>query len=334
MANGFSDDDYEYHRNVFLNKLFEFIDDRKELSAEEVIEKSKKIIYDYKKYYDDGDYDKDMIKNLQQDLEWYESIVKSETILKKKVKVEEQQQIKKDIKTLEFKYQTSLWKKLFNQRSFNNELYGQALLHVTIGIIFNIKVPVKRSQFIWARTSLFYVQRSRSGKNEGMYFVEDVLNKLRKNGKSIEILRLGKQTDPTLVNRYAVINRKGIVEVKKDSNGKPEIIHGKLEQSDLVWQPEANYLLNPTSYNDEAINIHLNLLEADGTYTKELEQWKGLQAITKGGNYALVAITRPVENIKKHIAYNGLLQRCIFMPRHLARQERRKMLGMVALNIN
>ena len=39
MANGFSDDDYEYHRNIFLNKLFEFIDERKELSPEEVIEK-------------------------------------------------------------------------------------------------------------------------------------------------------------------------------------------------------------------------------------------------------------------------------------------------------
>ncbi|MEK6882927.1 MAG: hypothetical protein AABY22_25105, partial [Nanoarchaeota archaeon] len=206
-----------------------------------------------------------------------------------------------------------------------------------------ILVPVKNNRFIWARPSLFYIQRSRSGKNEGMYFVEDVLKLLSKktikNGKVIKVrpitfLRLGKQTDPTLLNRYIVVSIKGTQDVKRDSKGNPIILQGKLEQNDLIWQPEANYLLNPTNYNEESINIHLNLLETDGKYIKELQQWGGLSTETKGGNYALIAITRPVKDIKEHIAYNGLLQRCLFMPRLLTREERRKMLEDVALNLN
>ena len=102
--------------------------------------------------------------------------------------------------------------------------------------------------------------------------------------------------------------------------------------SDLVWYPEANYLLNPSGKdNQEAINIHLNLLETEGTFTKELVQWGGLSTVTKGGNYSLVAITRPIEDIKKHIVYNGLLQRCIFIPRKLTKLDRKMMLEQVAL---
>ncbi len=342
MVNGFENEDYEYQKEQFNDRLTDFIRKQSKYSTEEIIEKLKIIIEEYSRFYNDNDNDKDMIDFLKKDLEWFKNIEKSKVILKKKVEVKEQQQIKKDVTTLQFKYKTSLWRKLFNERSFHNEIYGQALMHVVIGVICDIKVSVKKDQYIWARPSLFLVQRSRSGKNEGMYFVENVLKvfqkKILKDGKVIEtkpinILRVGTKTDPTMLDRYVMESKKGLAQVKTDGNGKPVLLKGSLTSSDLVWYPEANYLLNPTGqHNQEAINIHLNLLETDGTYTKELEKWGGLSTKTKGGNYALVAVTRPIEDIKKHIIYNGLLQRCEFMPRHITRNDRKIMLEMVALH--
>ncbi len=332
---------YGYQKEQFNDRLTDFFRKQGKLSIKEVIEKLKSFISEYEKYYNDDDTDVDLIKHIKSNLEGYIEAEKSKSILKKKVEVKEQIKIKKDATTIEFKYNTSLWRKLFNLRSYNNELYGQSLLHVTIGVICDIKIPVKRSQHIWARPSIFYIQRSRSGKNEGMYYVEDVLKEFQKkilqDGKThscrpIRTLRIGKKTDPTLLNRFAMINKKGITEVKRDANGEPVVIQGELEKSDLVWYPEANYLLNPTGHNEEEINIHLNLLEPDGEYTKELASWGGLSSTTKGGHYALVAITRPVQDIKKYIVYNGLLQRTIFEPRFLKRQERKKMLEFVAIH--
>lgn len=339
MTNG--DMDYSEQKDRFVEKLTLFIRDQTKFEPEIVITKLNSFITDYEKFFNDNKDDKDMIFSLKSDLDWYNNIIKSKRILKKQVKVEEQKQIKKDVTTLQFKYQTSLWSKLFNQRSFNNDLYGQALFHSVLGIICDIKVPIKRNQFIWARPSLFYIQRSRSGKNEGMYFVENILKHFHKktilNNKPVKVrpircLRVGKKTDPTLLNRFVMVNKKGMMEVKRNDDGTPQIIQGELEKNDLIWYPEASYLLNPSNYNEEEVNIHLNLLETEGTFTKELEKWGGLQSETKGGNYSLIAISRPIEDIKKYIVYNGLLQRCLFIARHLSRQERRMMLEMVALH--
>lgn len=329
--------EYEYLKGMFKDRIGEFIRTQSKYSPEKIIEKLKLLINEYEKYYNEGKEDEELIDMLKQNMGWYSNITKSKKILKKDVDVKEKEKIRKDVTTLQFKYQTSMWRKLFNQRSFNNELFGQALLHITIGIITDIKVPIKNNQFLNARPSLFYIQRSRSGKNQGMYFVEDILKKFKKkrikNSRPIIILRMGKQTDPTLLNSFVLTNKKGGMEVKKDKDGKCVIIRGELEKSDLVWQPEANYLLNPVGqHNEESISIFLNLLEPEGTYTKKLQGWGGLSTVTNGGNFALVGLTRPIENVKKHIAYNGLLQRCIFMPRKLSRQERREMLSLVALH--
>ena len=168
------DIDYEVQKEEFVDRLTNFIRTQTKFSTEEVIEKLHQFITEYTKFFNDNKNDNDMIISLQKDLEWYNNIIKSQNILKKEIEVKEQEQIRKDVVELQFKYKTSLWRKLFSQRSFHNEVYGQALLHVTLGVLLDMKVPVGE-RFIWGRPSLFFMQRSRSGKNEGMNFVVAVL---------------------------------------------------------------------------------------------------------------------------------------------------------------
>ncbi|MEK6883860.1 MAG: hypothetical protein AABY22_29795, partial [Nanoarchaeota archaeon] len=130
MPNLFPSEDYEEQREQFLTNLTNFIRDQTKFSINDVIVKLQQFITEYERYYKDNKNDEEMITALQNDLEWYNGIVKSQHILKKEVEVKEQEQIQKDVVVLQFKYQTSLWRKLFNQNSFNNEMYGQALLHV------------------------------------------------------------------------------------------------------------------------------------------------------------------------------------------------------------
>lgn len=324
---------YEIQKDEFLDELHEFITTKyKDRTLKDVIEKTKYYIQLYEKCFLDEDYDKEFIADLKKSLKFDEDIIQQQLILQIPISKEEQKEAEKQAETLQFKYENSLWRKLFNQWSCHNELYGQALFHITLGIICDLEINAK-DEPLWARPNLFYIQRTRTGKNKGMYFVEKVLNQCMKNGRKIFIKKGGKQTDATLIDRYAVeLTKSGNYKIKKDDDSNPIIVNGILSTTDLIWYPEANYLLNPTSRdNQEAINIHLNLLERGGTYEKDLASWQGMSTITHGGHYAMVALTRPIKNIKEHILFSGLLQRCIFIPRLISKQDRKIMREKISL---
>ena len=332
----FAQNQYQTQKDEFLDELSDFIKSKyKDKTIKEVIEKTKYYIQHYEEYFLDEDYDKEFISDLKKSLEFDEDNYKEMLILQTPISKQEQERTEKGAESLQFKYETSLWRKLFNQCSCHNELYGQALFHITLGVICDLEITSK-DEPLWARPNLFYIQRTRTGKNKGMYFVEKCLNNLPKNNRQIIIKRGGKQTDPTLLDRFAVeLTKSGNYKIKKDDNGEAVIIQGILSKTDLYWYPEANFLLNPTSRdNQEAVNIHLNLLERSGTYEKELTSWQGMSTITYGGHYAMVALTRPIKNIKEHILFSGLLQRCIFIPRLITKQDRKIMREKVSLIIH
>ena len=99
--------DYDEQKEEFLNKLNTFIRNQTKFSTEDVIKKLTELINEYTKYYKDNKNDGEMIIALQKDLEWYNDIVKSQNILKKEIEVKEQEQIRKDVVELQFKYKTS-----------------------------------------------------------------------------------------------------------------------------------------------------------------------------------------------------------------------------------
>lgn len=315
----------------FLETISEFIRNPANFSIDESIAFLVQAIKQYKESYCDTENDSDYIRDLENNLEFYKDAKKKEELFKTKISAEVKEEVQEKAEAMQFKYNTSLWRKLFNYYSHNNELYGQALFHVTLGVITDQKVPYKNSH-LNVRPSLFFIQRSRSGKNQGMYFVEEVLKNMKKADADINVVRGGKQNDPTLLDRYAMEALKGgALRVKRNEFGDPVVLQGTLSKTDLFWYPEADFLLNPTSKdNSEAVAIHLNLLETNGEYRKELAQWQGLSTITYGGHYSMVALTRPLVNIKKHIVYSGLLQRCIFIPRQLSKQDREEMQKLTA----
>lgn len=284
----------------------------------------------YKEKYNKEEEDRNEIKELEEWIGFLKERLEATEKLKSKSTEQEKKNIERKAILLQFKYSNSLFAKLFRQRSHHNWLYGQALYHILLGIICKCEFDY-RGKTITKKPSLFYIQQSRSGKNEGMYFIEEILKNLKHfSGRDFLISRMGKSTDPTLLDRPVVIIKKGKQTIMRDDEGQPIITKGTLSKNDLIWYPEADFLLNPTSKdNMEAINIHLNLLESKGEYKKELVQWQGEDIITKGGKYSLVALTRPIENIKKHIIYSGFLQRCIFIPRMLTEKDRKAMLDDV-----
>jgi len=326
-------DDYSYEKSEFLDRVSSFIKSYIKMPILDVIVQLEELITTYEQSFIENDDDKDYIKDLKTCLELYEDAQRQQQILQTPISAQEKKEIKKDALTLQFNYETSLWRKLFNLNSYHNDLYGQALFHVTLGVICDIKIPYL-NDFIWARPSLFYIQRSRSGKNKGMRFVEKTLLPLKKNNRPIIVVQGGKQNDPTLLDRYVMeMTKGGIMRIKKDDDGEPLVLPGLLTRVDLFWYPEADFLLNPISKdNMEAINIHLNLLEAGGKYRKELTQWSGLYTDTQGGHYSLVCLSRPIENIKKYLIFSGLLQRHIFIPRQLSLEDRKIMRNFAALN--
>ena len=315
---------FEDNRNSLLDDVFDFISKIKTFDDEEKIKKIVHYIEQLNFFHVEED--EQIIQILEDNKKQVIETIKQAQILQQKTSASEVKEVGKMASALQFKYETSLWQKLFSQRSCYNELYGQALFHVTLGVISDLYIHAKDMPFV-ARPNLFYIQRPRSGKNRGMYFVEDILRCLKKNDKQIIVRQGNKQTDPTLLDRPAMeVLKGGVMRVKKDETGTVVIIPGVLSSTNLYWYPEANSLLNPTSKdNMEAVNIHLNLLESNGKYEKQLVQWQGLNVTTYGGNYALVALTRPIHNIKQHILFSGLLPRCIFIPRLLTKEDRKKM---------
>ena len=330
MPENEQDEEYSYEKSQFLDKVSVFIKSYIKMPIPEVIEQLKELITTYEQLFLDNDDDKDYVKDLKICLELYIDAQIKQQVLETPISKQERQEARKEAQLLQFNYDNSLWKKLFSQRSCHNDLYGQALYHIVLGIITDLKINTKDVPFL-ARPNLFYIQRSRSGKNQGMYFVEEVLKKIKKYKKEISIRRGGKQTDPTLLDRPEMeVTKGGALKIKKDVDNNPIIIPGLLSKTNLYWYPEANFLLNPTSKdNMEAVNIHLNLLESGGKYEKELAQWQGISTVTYGGYYSLVALTRPIHNIKLHILYSGLLPRCIFIPRQLTKEDRKIMRNQV-----
>src|SRR3990167_8865819 len=148
------------------------------------------------------------------------------------------------------------------------------------------------------------------------------------NQKAFWIERMNKQNDPTLLNRYITRQGRKGTEFIKDKDGEPIVIPGLLSGiCNMVWYPEADFLLNPKGKDQqEAVNIHLNLLEYEGWYAKELAGWEGKGTKTSGGLYTLIAVSRPIPDIKRHIIYSGFLQRCLFIPRDVEIKTRKEMI--------
>ena len=318
--------EYEEERSQFIDGVYVFLKTLNNLSIDEQHNKLTDLVKKYESYKE-NDGDEYLIESLKS------RIVNIETQLKDREKIEtvvlegdksiaEQQAV-----SYKFKYENSLWAK-FNQKSFCNELYGQALFHCVLGTIMDLEIEINADLKILARPSLFLIQNSRSGKGEGMKFVESIFKNLSKNEKALRIERMNKQNDPTLLNRYITRQGRKGTEFIKDKDGEPIVIPGLLSGiCNMVWYPEADFLLNPKGKDQqEAVNIHLNLLEYEGWYAKELAGWEGKGTKTSGGLYTLIAVSRPIPDIKRHIIYSGFLQRCLFIPRDVEIKTRKEMI--------
>tara|TARA_Y100000310_G_scaffold267782_1_gene280010 strand:+ start:32269 stop:33876 length:1608 start_codon:yes stop_codon:yes gene_type:complete len=253
-----------------------------------------------------------------------EILTKTQTDIEKKKLEEKAEEIEK--------YSIySKWKWLFSQVSFNNEVFGQTLLHVLIGqMLSHHRILLEAGEWLDFRVNVFAIQDAGSGKGTGLSFLRKVVKHLKKTirvetptGDKDATISLkmnkatGSMTESHLLNDWKKIKGKYVEEVKE----------GLVTQSDIVFYEEARILVQPGKFNENLQDIWITIMEPIGSdknlYNKGLLEYDN-PCPTKG-TCSLVATTRPLEGIKSYILYTGLPQRTLFIPRQLSSEERKEM---------
>ena len=196
------------------------------------------------------------------------------------------------------------WMRLFNMRSFCNEVPGQILFHVLLGQkLKDLKVYTKPGKWIDLRIHFGHLQDSGSGKGEELEFELEMAKRLKLKTESLG----GSVTDAALL-----------------SNNKRA---GILSQKDIVCYPEARVLFDPNKWNSEIREILIAVMEPLGSegnkYFKKLGGYE--EGVITQSSASLVFTTRPISNVRGEIPAVGHLQRAIFYPRELDNKTRQEM---------
>ncbi len=103
-------------------------------------------------------------------------------LLANKTSKKDQAEIDEKAKQIEKYYVYDLWKELFGQASFENEMYGQGLFHVLLGqLLARKKILQSGNNFIDWRIHLLFIQGSGSGKGQGIDFFRKIGERCQKD---------------------------------------------------------------------------------------------------------------------------------------------------------
>ena len=160
---------------------------------------------------------------------------------------------------------------IFNQFSWNNEVYSKLLLHSLLSKIFDKIYISVRANIIDPRISLLLIQTQASGKGKGMIMIKKIIERLNINNENpIKINSISDYTDAGLIGT--------IVETKV---GKEFINSVKLgvfsdQYSDIIYMEEAKLILASNKNRKDSnifqyINTGLNsVFSGENVINKEM----------------------------------------------------------------
>ena len=210
---------------------------------------------------------------------------------------------------------------LFNNRSFYNEVPGEMIFYILISLFTKDKEIFNTfDKQIKLNLHLFFIQNSRTGKDQALDFLGDIISAYNKKChtkglKPIKTYKLdGHETVESLIDKFAV--EKGKITNK--------IVKGILSRFDLLLSPEASvYLLEKRGDKQTRSETLLQAMEGR-PIEKSLSSWGEMETVTHS-NLCLVAASRPIERMKDHIVNSGLQQRALNYMRDVTNEERKLM---------
>jgi len=257
---------------------------------------------------------------------------KQKEILEQDFSAEEVKIIKRKAENIGKYYAYDKWRLLFDKVSFCNEVPGQVLFHVLLGqLLKDHKIQQSGDIQEDLRLHFFWIQDSGSGKSRATEFLRKVSERfyVRESESKKRILRvykMGKTTDASMINSWRYDNK------KREYTTIPQF--GILAKNDIIYWEEANKLITGGQFSEETQEIVMTAVEPIGSrnnvYQKELRDYPAPAETTCEASF--VAVTRPLENLKPQLLYNGLLQRFVTYFRTLDDSERQEMFDRASLS--
>lgn len=215
------------------------------------------------------------------------------------------------------------WMKLFEEFSHNNEMAGELLYHALIGkICKDLSIRKDSREFLKLFTHVFWIQDSRTGKDQGLKFLKEILDELNKVGVKLSYYSISNtDTAEAFINTFGKkINAKGR---ELDQLDFEKEIPGILQQYDFIVSSECSFLFNEDRGRLSKSELLLEALEGK-PINKRLIGWKGHQTTTKP-NFVFIGLSRPVYKMKRQLLESGLFQRTMSLCRNVNREERANM---------
>lgn len=322
----------DYHKRGWDNVenpavLDEYIEWLK-LMTEKEWERNKQTVIDEFKNYDR------MVDDWSKGLDPYRT--PSEPV-KSQYSKEQLEEIQKK-STLSEKFTTNKkeFLRLFGCYSVGNELMGEMLYHCLLGLICKIndaKITTVNNKKVDAVSHLITIQDTGSGKDQAMDFFVMLVNKINnlikehnlKSSKKFKHIRFyeisGSETPEALLDSYE-ISEKNHYKLKDKQGQEIKATPGILSSHDLIIARECSFLFSDKSSGPQSKKeIFLQALEGR-VYNKALSGWRKDNKLFKTETLfrgVLIGTSRPVFNMKAHLAYSGLQQRALNLCREIDR---------------
>jgi len=252
--------------------------------------------------------------------------------LKNKIVFQYRQRKEKRIEEESLNNLEKMWLFLAEKYSVNNREAAKRIFWVMIVTMLkkaNVKIKKMNGKVINPRLHFFWFQAARTGKDELLKFMTDIIeivNKIHREkiGNKDELIKTykttGQETIQTMMNHFPEMQRR-----KKLRNIQNDEIKGIFEEYDLIYSPECSFILT-TEKEQNTNSLGEILLEGlEGTsITKRLIKWDGAKTVTKP-NFNFIGATRPVSGHKKEIIKSGLQQRGLTLIRELTIDDKKDM---------
>jgi len=224
------------------------------------------------------------------------------------------------------------WMELYGCRSFDNELPGKIFFRILISLGMKNKKIFFASKTIDMRNHFFWIQDTGSGKDQGMDFFMEMIERINKEYKrrtgvpsfirSYEIN--GSETPEVFLDHFKT--KTGSKGKEMDTDADP--IPGILSRYDLIISRECSFLFREQNREKQSKAEYLLTAMEGRPLTKSLIKWEGNTSTTIC-NACIIGMTRPIANMKSHIVWSGLQQRAFNYARSLSKTDRMKMFDEV-----
>ena len=284
--------------------------------------------------YDVNELSRDWMEGLNK---FYEKKRVNEIETKKQVEI-----IEKDARLKERFSLKDEFLRVFQKKSYNNTIIGESLYYSLITVLLRkqrVKIENKtgiRDKIIMPIPS-FFVQKSGTGKDESLDFLQDQIDLINKKVVArrkplllIHYNNLSGGETPEVYFNHPEMTAQGQVK-RKGLDNKDGIIKGKLEKFDMLFVRECSFLFRLRGKDKQSIlEILLQALEGR-EISKELISWGG-KLMPTNANCAFIGLSRPVTDVQDVITGSGLLQRSLFYGRKITKDEQKGMYQAIAEN--